>query len=244
MSAPVPQPPAKAKKPLLKRWWFWVVAVVLVIIVSNAASSGDREASDNSASSPQSTAEGGQAAEEPGAAEPAPGRDNSGAVATTLGTGSFLVGSDVQPGRYVITPGGGESGNLQVSSASDPLKVNEILGTAYGLGVPSVTVDLVADDEIKISGLSSVTFTPAETSLSNQLSAGQWIVGLDIAAGRYVVTPAEGESGNFFVYSDRGFPKVNEILGGDFGVPSVTVSLEDGQRIKISSLSSVVFEPR
>jgi hypothetical protein len=34
---------------------------------------------------------------------------------------------------------------------------------------------------------------------------------------------------------------VNEILGGEYGVPNVTVNLEDGQTAVLSGLSSVAF---
>src|SRR5699024_8376576 len=175
-------------------------------------------------------------------AEPA-GRDNSTAEQTTLGAGTFTVGEDVPPGRYVIEPGAGQSGNLSASSEEDPLAINEILGGESGFGVPSVTSTLIEGEQLEISGLSEVTFTPAETELRTTLSAGDWVVGLDIAAGDYVATPADGESGNFVVYDDWGLPATNEILGEDdgFSVPEVTVSLADGDEIEISGLSEVTF---
>jgi hypothetical protein len=174
-----------------------------------------------------------------------PPRDNSSAQPATLGAGQYSVGTDVQPGRYVIAGPAGESGNLQVDREGEILPwVNEILGDPSVIGVPSVTTDLKAGDTIQISGLSQVTFTPAQTALSNQLSTGRWIVGLDIAAGRYTATPPTGESGNLIVQSEGDlFPAVNEILGGSLGVPSYTVTLTDGQEIEISALSSVTFTP-
>ena len=54
-----------------------------------------------------------------------------------------------------------------------------------------------------------------------QLTAGQYIVGSDVPAGRYQVTNI-GEGTNFFVYDSSGMPTVNTILGdsmvgtGDF----------------------------
>ncbi|HLS62698.1 MAG TPA: hypothetical protein VK060_04940, partial [Ruania sp.] len=181
-------------------------------------------------------------AEEVDEAEPA-GRDNSTAEQTTLGAGTFTVGEDVPPGRYVIEPGAGQSGNLSASSEEDPLAINEILGGEVGFGVPSVTSTLIEGEQLEISGLSEVTFTPAETELRSTLTAGDWVVGLDIAAGDYVATPADGETGNFVVYDDWGLPATNEILGEDdgFSVPEVTVSLADGDEIEISGLSEVTF---
>ncbi|WP_157695253.1 hypothetical protein [Nakamurella panacisegetis] len=96
---------------------------------------------------------------------------------------------------------------------------------------------------VNISGMSQVRFTPAVTKLHTSLSAGDWEVNLDIAAGRYVATPAHGESGNFTVYDADGLPTTNEILGqaNGLGVPNVTVSLSSGNRIEISGLTDVTF---
>ncbi|MGC8512347.1 MAG: hypothetical protein ACP5P1_04810, partial [Acidimicrobiales bacterium] len=57
----------------------------------------------------------------------------------TLGAGTWVVGQDLGAGRYVATPGAGQSGNFIVSGNDD---YNEVLGNADGLGVPSVTVSL------------------------------------------------------------------------------------------------------
>ncbi|MGH3261584.1 MAG: hypothetical protein ACRDNS_06280, partial [Trebonia sp.] len=142
---------------------------------------------------------------------------------------------------YVITPAAGQSGNLSASTTDDPLAIDEILGTAGGLGVASVTSTLRKGEVVKISGLSRVTFTPAATKLRTSLGAGDWEVGLDIAPGRYVATPAHGESGNFVVYDKDGLPDTDEVLGSaeGLGVPNVTVSLKDGEQINISGISTV-----
>lgn len=170
-------------------------------------------------------------------------RDNASAKLTTLGTGTFTVGPDVPVGRYAITAKAGESGNLSASSSDNPLAINAILGDAGGLGVPSVTSTLTKGETLTISGLSAVAFTPAPTKLRTSLSTGDWVVGLDIAAGRYVAKPAQGGSGNFTVYDKDGLPTTNEVLGvaSGMGVPDVTVSLSDGDQIGISGLSGVTF---
>jgi len=170
-------------------------------------------------------------------------RENSAAQETTLGAGTFTVGEDVPPGRYVIAPQGEQSGNLTATDADGALDINEVLGDAMGMGVPSVTDTLAEGTQIEISGLSAVTFTPAETEASNTLTTGDWVAGLDIEPGDYVVTPAKGQSGNFIIYDEFGLPKTNEILGdaGGLGVPDVTVSLSAGDRIEISGLGEVTF---
>jgi len=91
-------------------------------------------------------------------------------------------------------------------------------------------------------------FTPVTTPLVRthslvHLFAGTFTVGQDIGAGRYVATPAAGQSGNFVV---GGNGSANEILGGSAkfgGVPSVTTNLTNGDVITISSLSDVTMTP-
>jgi hypothetical protein len=75
----------------------------------------------------------------------------------TLYAGTFTVGQDIGAGRYVATPGGGQSGNFIVSGNDS---YDEILGgpSADG-GVPNLTVSLANGDVIDISGLSQVTLT-------------------------------------------------------------------------------------
>jgi hypothetical protein len=126
---------------------------------------------------------------------------------------------------------------------------NEILGGgASAGGVQKVRVRVSSGDQISISGLASVTFTPVTTPFSTthtstSLYAGNFTVGEDVGAGRYVATPGAGQSGNFMV---SGTDSYNEILGGSSangGVPSVTVNLTNGDVIAISGLSQVTFTP-
>jgi hypothetical protein len=169
----------------------------------------------------------------------------------TLGAGSFLGGSDVKAGLYDVTPGPGESGNFS-TKGQDPLtySYNEILGSDTSLSeVPSVRTQISKGDQIMISGLSAVTFTPVTTPYVTShaditLGAGTWIVNQDIGPGRYVGTPGPGQSGNFSVKGGGFTSYVNEILGSDtsFGqVPSVTVNLTKGSVIAISGMSQVVM---
>jgi hypothetical protein len=168
----------------------------------------------------------------------------------TLGAGQFVGGSDVKAGLYDVTPGPGESGNFS-TKGQDPLtySYNEILGTAGGFGVPSVRTQIAKGDQISISGLSAVTFTPVTapyvtSHMTITLGAGTWVVGQDIGPGRYVGTPGPGQSGNFSVKAKGFSGYVNEILGSNtsYGqVPSVTVNLAKGSVISISGMSQVVM---
>lgn len=235
----------KVKKKFYKKWWFWTIVVILLIgAIGGNASQGTTKKDDaskpvatNNASSGEKPKEEPKEESKEEPKEETKTRDNSTAVLTTLGAGSFIVGTDIPAGRYVCT--GDSSGNFFVYEKEFPV-VNEILGGQENLGVSSVTIDLKDGQKIEISGINNVTFTPAETKLLTELSAGTWIVGFDIAPGRYVCASAGG-NGNFFVYRN-GLPRVNEILGGgEFGVENVTTDLKDGDKVQICGMDKVIF---
>jgi hypothetical protein len=216
----------KKKKPLYKKWWFIALCVFGVLTVVTSCMGSDSVVSTGVAEAKSAT------------------RDNAKAILTDLYAGMFVVGEDIPAGRYTITGVG--SGNLFIYEKKIPF-VNEILTNDlgdFGLGVPSVTVDIKDGNEIEISGINKVVFTPAVTEMSTTLSTGRWVVGLDIPAGTYEATCNDGESGNLFVYTGK-LPVVNEILdksGMGFGVEKVRVSLKDKQIIEISGLSTVIFQ--
>ncbi len=213
------------KKPVYKKAWFWVVIVILVIIGLSNLGSGNSSNQDSSSNNESTST-------------PAPeenvvkSRVVSGEL-VTLGAGSFVVGSDLKAGYYDITAGAGESGNLTSSGG-----LNEILGGEYG--VSKVRASLMDNEEVKLSGLSQVIFTPVTAAFigehkDTQLYSGKFIVGEDIGEGRYKVSAVSG-SGNLFTSGG-----VNEILGGEYGVPEVTLNLKNGQEVKISGIESVNF---
>ena len=237
-------PRKKAKKPLLKRVWFWllvVVAVFFVYAVSTSGSSSDSTASTSTSSSTAAKTPAAKTSTSASASASAskPSRDNSTAKAVTLGAGSWTVGKDIQPGRYVIAAVSG-TGNLSSTGAQDSMDINEILDASGADGIKSYTDDLTSGMVVKIDGIDSTSFTPATTSESTSLTTGNWTVGIDIPAGSYTATPTDAsQSGNFVVYVN-GAADTNEILGSD-GVKSVHVSLGDGDVVSISTLSGVNF---
>lgn len=79
---------------------------------------------------------------------------------TTLGTGSFYVGKDIDPGRYTVSTQS-QFGNFFVYDENGIPTVNEILGTD-SQAVNNITVDLKDGQKIEISGIQSVTFSPKE----------------------------------------------------------------------------------
>jgi hypothetical protein len=150
----------------------------------------------------------------------------------------------VAPGLYDVTTGPGQSGNFIVNGTDT---YNEILDGSGVNGVPKIRAQISNGDQIEISGLSQVIFTPVSTPfITTQapvtLYAGTWTVGQDLGPGRYVATPGPGQSGNFIIDSEG----VNEILGSDpsaYQVPNVTFNVQNGDVITVSGLSQVTLTP-
>lgn len=73
------------------------------------------------------------------------------------------------------------------------------------------------------------------------LKPGNYIVGEDIKPGRYVITSVQGSGNLTSTKAD-----INVILDnqyGDLGVPSYTVTLKQGDDIKLESIQLTKFEP-
>ena len=218
----------KTRSPFYKKWWFWVIAAV-VLIGAIGASSESKDDNTNT------TTNGSSSSQKADKKQPEAKKERTvTGEAATLGAGTFIVGSDIKVGLYDVAAGAGQSGNFITSGGG-----NEILGGEYG--IQKLRIELKKDEEVKISGLSQVTFTPVTAAfvsahVNTSLYTGTFIVGEDIGAGRYRVTPAPGESGNFITSGG-----VNEILGGEYGVPNTTINLRNGEEIKISGMGSVTF---
>jgi hypothetical protein len=162
----------------------------------------------------------------------------------TLGAGNFTGGTDVALGLYDVTTGPGQSGNFIVTGTDS---YNEVLDSSGSRGVPKIRVQISNGDQIQISGLSQVFFTPVSTPFVTTnsavtLYAGTWTVGQDLGPGSYVATPGAGQSGTFIITGEG----VNEILSGDprlGAVSSVTFNVQNGDVIEISGLEQVTLTP-
>lgn len=215
--------------------WFVILVVFFGLIACGETSTTVSNNANTSSQVDQSTTQ----ADQPTATPTQAVRQVQGKT-TTLGAGTFSGGKDVPVGLYDVTAPG-QSGNFIVTGTDS---YNEI----FGQGVTKIRVQISDGDKIELSGLSRVTFTPVSTPFVTTykavtLYAGTFIVGQDIAPGRYVATTTPGSSGNFIV---SGQDDVNEILGqnGFGGVPSVTTDLTDGDVITISGLGQVTMTPK
>jgi hypothetical protein len=246
---------AAPKPPIYKRGWAWGIAPVVLIVIIAVAAGGSKNNPNTLATTTTSAARAPTAAtattalaqhatqSAPPTTAAIPSQQVR-ATLVTLGAGTFTGGKDVVAGLYNVKPGAGQSGNFIVTGSDS---YNEVLGTNGGIGVvPMVRVKISNGDKIQISGLRAVTFAPVSTPsitshATTDLYAGTWTVGQDIGAGRYLATPGAGQSGTFIV---SGTDSYSEILGGDASrgeMPSVTVSLSNGDVIQISGLSKVVM---
>lgn len=231
----------KQKKPIYKRWWFIVIIIFLAIGIIGSLNSKN-ETSDTASNDSNTTNNESSDKKEEKKEDKKEAYVNT-AEAAELFTGEFVVGEDVKAGRYDITCTSG-SGNFFVYEGAMPV-VNEILASSsnesMGLGVTKIQYDLKDGQKIVISGISNVVFTPSTVSLNTKLCTGMHVVGRDVPEGSYVATAPEG-SGNFFVYSKSGMPRVNEILGkDDFGlsVEKVKLTVKEGEIIVISGIELV-----
>lgn len=231
----------KQKKSIFKRWWFWIAAVFLLFIIIGTANSKKPLSSSGSLSNQTNIS---KATPGTNKTTPKSGQRQVTGKAADLGAGTFEGGKDITAGVYDAASAEGQ-GNFTVNSSSGELLANEILGNSGEIGVSKVRVKISNGDVIKLQGINKTHFEPVTASFVKSvqnvsLYAGRFIVGEDIAAGRYVASAPSG-SGNFVVYSSK-MPVVNEILGQS-GVKNVTVDLKNGNEINIAGLNQVNFVP-
>ncbi|WP_239257231.1 hypothetical protein [Listeria ilorinensis] len=230
------------KKPIYKKWWFWLIVVVILIGAgANMGGSSDQakesdKTTEAKSSTQKDTSVKKQETEKKKEKLPYP----TTAKEVTLGAGTFIIGEDIEPGRYVIHTDE-PSGNI-----NSGLNINEILGTDTSFAVNDIVATLEKDQELQIQNLNAVTFTPkdapeiASEPTETTFNSGLYYVGIDIPAGKYNVH-TEDTSGNFTIGL-----KVNEILGTDteLAVNDVQVSLKDGDKIQLSGLTQTTFSPK
>jgi hypothetical protein len=161
-----------------------------------------------------------------------------------VGPGSFTGGTDVMPGLYDVTTGPGQRGHFIIDGSDS---YNEVLDSSGSQGVPKIRVHVSGGDQIQISGLSQVFFTPVSspfvtTHSAVNLYAGTWTVGQDLGPGTYAATPGAGQSGTFIISDES----VHVILSSNPGrgtVSSVTFNVQNGDVIDISGLDQVTLQP-
>jgi hypothetical protein len=155
-------------------------------------------------------------------------------------------GVDITPpeGRYRISAdmppdGMPQSGRILVHDEEGVLLLSEIIDYSFA---GSVTVDLSGSHTVHIDGLDYAMLIPEETKVSDDLSAGIWEVGKDIAAGNYSIFPTDYGFGDLQIFEEGKSPRLFEFLNTS---PETAVELElkEGQKLKITGIYSLKFKP-
>ncbi|MFD1848534.1 hypothetical protein [Oceanobacillus bengalensis] len=142
----------------------------------------------------------------------------------------------VPSGRYQIW--GSDTGLVVISDDNDQVLLREIVG--YG-GVPSITADLSEKHTIHFyGGFDQAGLTPVPTLMNTELTTGVWEVGIDIKADNYLISGSSG-LGYLEVFNPDGKVDVYEIVVGGFGSSKSNVHLEDGQKLRITGVPSILF---
>lgn len=147
----------------------------------------------------------------------------------------------VPEGRYTIQAG--SAGNVFIYDEEGELLMRELFDGMFG--VESIELDIGENYTLFFDGgLYWATLSPTETTMSNELSSGIWEVGVDIEAGNYVVTADEGTLGYLQVFEIDEEVQVYELMSGDTLQTTSEVQLIDGQKLKITGIPLVVFNPK
>lgn len=160
-------------------------------------------------------------------------RSNSIAQEVNLPSGQYTVGNEIQIGRYVCTLAEG-TGTITICNENNEMLFCEIIGSDDNFqGVSSLTVDLKYDYTIDINA-DNLSFIPVNTEKKDVLSAGNWIVGMDIDEGTYVLS-GDTANGSIIVSRSNGEQEILDLNSSN------KVKLEDNDEILIFGIDEVVF---
>ncbi len=123
----------------------------------------------------------------------------------------------------------------------DNLLVREIVGEKAG--VPTLTADIDSTFTILFDGgYDAVTIVPVKTELSTELTTGIWDVGLDIEPGNYTISIPHGY-GLVQIFEEGKDPQLFELTKGGLTNSKSLVQLKEGQKVRVSKVPVVYFEP-
>jgi len=167
----------------------------------------------------------------------------------TVEEGLYDVGSDIEPGRYIMTADTGY-GSIYIQDDEDKAVTSDNLagdGEGYEDKIKNIVIFLDEDYSIEISGLENVTLTPYETSSVNTIFPGQWVAGEDFPAGVYDISLEESESyGTLEVYEIADMNKSRHSLGSEAygGMTEFTMSFEEGDIVELKYIPEVTLTER
>lgn len=160
-------------------------------------------------------------------------RSNSIAQEVNLPSGQYTVGNEIQIGRYVCTLAEG-TGTITIYDENNEMLFCEIIGSDDNFqGVSSLTVDLKYDYVIDINS-DNLSFIPVGTEKKDVLSAGNWIVGMDIDEGTYVLS-GDTTNGSIIINRSGGEQEILDLNSNN------KVKLEDNDEILIFGIDEIAF---
>ncbi|SDZ29917.1 hypothetical protein SAMN05421736_10992 [Evansella caseinilytica] len=180
------------KKPFYKRWWF--IAIIVILLIGAIANAGnDEEAADDDADSNdlEEVTDNDELADDPVEEEPEELNDEDEAAeepeepvqdSISFGTGMFLVNDEIEPGLY--RNDGGMFYWERLSGFGGTL--DEIIANGNPSGIAYVEI-LESDEAFSSSGSGEwiLIDDDYEFELLTAFGDGQYLVGKDIAPGKY-----------------------------------------------------------
>ncbi len=142
-------------------------------------------------------------------------------------------------GRYIIFPE--YAGNLFIRDETGEIIYQEFIGSF--MGVAQVTFDIHENYTIEVDqGVTFAYLNPVETVISNELSAGMWRVGSDIAPGQYELDEYFGY-GYLQILKETGEHHVFELVSSINSETTPLFDLADGDVIIVSGISLIPLKP-
>lgn len=160
-------------------------------------------------------------------------RSNSIAQEVNLPSGQYTVGNEIQIGRYVCTLAEG-TGTITIYDENNEMLFCEIIGSDDNFqGVSSLTIDLKYNYVIDINS-DNLSFIPVGTEKKDVLSAGNWITGMDIDEGTYVLS-GNTTNGSIIINRSSGEQEILDLNSNN------KVKLEDNDEILIFGIDEIAF---
>lgn len=181
--------------------------------------------------------------------------------AVDIGSGSFTVGTDIQAGLYDLIPKVGQEGSITVKSKDTSDLSLGCTENTLGIidannsddnGIPKMRLKLNKGDIVNINGVNKTHFEPVKSPLVGStpkkisLYQGRFVVGEDIAPGKYTIIGVKG-SGSVNVYDNK-IDSTRQVISDQHEnvlhfPKQATITLKNGNPIFIIGIEQVDFIP-
>lgn len=161
---------------------------------------------------------------------------------TEISGSDFIVGEDIEPGRYIIKPTDGETVQFKIHNKNGNFELYNL-----GITIPMLkSFKLEKGDRIELTVKKNrIEAELLEDNLSNlskgetaYISGGETIVGEDLPAGQYTFKPMEDKGTQFKIYHSNGESQVYNL--------GITINelkafkLVDGERIDLTTKRNIL----